>query len=84
MNRCFKTPEAVYEDIRARMDAASGYPSDEAQTWFAPASEAPKAPDGEVLLACVEPIADEFVAEGDFEITEAGYRALYPQPAPRE
>lgn len=84
MNRFFKTPEAAYEAVRARMDAASGYPSDEAETWFAPASEAPRAPDGDVLLACVEPIAGEFVMEGAAEITEAEYRELYPQPAPRQ
>lgn len=83
MNRFFKTPEAAYEAIRARMDTASGYPSDEAETWFSPASDAPKALDGEVLLACVEPIADEFIAEGATEITESEYRELYPEPEPR-
>jgi hypothetical protein len=84
MNRFFKTPEAVYEAVRARMDVNSGYPSEEAQTWFTPASDSPHAPDGEVLLACVEPIAAEFVSDGEAEITETEYRASYPEPAPRE
>lgn len=84
MNRFFKTPEAVYEAIRSTMDVASGYPSDQAATWFTPAVDAPRAPDDDVLLGCYEPIADEFISAGATEITESEYRGLYPEPAPRQ
>ena len=80
MNRYFKTTEVVYEGIRNRMDLASGYPSNEAETWFTPVSEAPKAPDGEVLIACIEPIAEEFVVEGCVELTKNEYKQLLLRP----
>lgn len=73
-----------YEAIRAAMDAEAGYPNDYAETWFAPASEAARDPDGCCLIAAIAPIAERFAAESCHELTEAEYLALIPQPEPDE
>jgi hypothetical protein len=80
MNRFFRATPIQYETIRARMNKASGYPSDEAETWFTPAAEAPQDSDGLVLIACIDPIAEEFEADGCEEITETTYLELLPLP----
>ena len=84
MNRFFKIMPDKYESLRTAMDAESGYPNSHAETWFAPASEAPKAPDGCCLIAAIALIADRFAAEACDELTEAEYLALLPQPDPEE
>jgi hypothetical protein len=80
MNRFFRSTPEQHEAIRARMDAASGYPSDEAETWFTPAAEAPQDSDGLVLIACIAPIAEEFEADGCEEIAKSTYLDLLPPP----
>jgi len=62
------------------MDAASGYPSTQAETWFAPIEDAPKDTDGNPLIAAIEPIAAQFVAVGAEELTAEEFQALQPQP----
>lgn len=73
-----------YETIRAAMDAESGYPNEQAETWFTPAIEAPKDADGCCLIAAIDPIAERFASESCHELTEAEYLALIPQPEPEE
>lgn len=84
MNRFFKIMPEKYEAIRAAMDAESGYPNKQAETWFTPASEAPKDADGCCLIAAIAPIAERFAAESCHELAEAEYLALIPQPEPDE
>lgn len=84
MNRFFKIMPDKYESLRTAMDAESGYPNNAAVTWFAPANEAPKAPDGCCLIASIAPIAERFAAEACHELTEAEYLALLPQLDPEE
>jgi hypothetical protein len=81
MNRFFRTTSATYDAIRAAMDAASGYPNDQAATWFVPASESIKDFEGNCLIAAIEPIAEQFGAAGAEELTAEEYTALIPQPA---
>ena len=80
MNRLFRTSPETYEAIRAAMDAASGYPSTQADTWFAPIEDAPKDADGNPLIAAIEPIAAQFVAAGVEELTSEEYNSMLPQP----
>lgn len=81
MNRFFRAPAERYEAIRAVMDAASGFPSAQAVTWFAPADQAPRDANGQCLLAAIPPIAERFAAEGAEEITAEEFAAALP-PAP--
>lgn len=84
MNRFFKIMPEKYEAIRHAMDAESGYPNDQAETWFAPATDAPKDADGCCLIAAIAPIAERFAAEACHELTEVEYLALMPQLDPEE
>lgn len=81
MNRFFRATAERYEAIRAAMDAASGFPSSQAATWFAPADQAPRDSAGLCLLAAIPPIAERFAAEGAEEITAEEYATALP-PAP--
>jgi hypothetical protein len=81
MNRFFRCSVSTYEAIRIQMDFESGFPSAQAATWFAPATQAPRDSEGRCLLAAIAPIAARFAATGVEEITEAAYLAALP-PAP--
>lgn len=61
------------------MDKASGYPSDQAETWFAPVSDAPRDGQGNVLIAAIPEIAAQFISAGALEISEEEFRSLLPQ-----
>ena len=80
MNRFFRATPERYEAIRALMDAASGFPSAQAATWFAPADQAPRDTGGLCLLAAIPLIAERFAAEGAEEITAEEF-ATALQPA---
>jgi len=79
MNRYFKTEFAKYEFIRQYMDTASGYPSNEATTWFVPAGEATKDKDGNILIAAMPAIAEQFIKQGVHEISEEEFQKLIPK-----
>ena len=76
MNRFFKTNAENYETIRSKMDRESGYPSAEAETWFAPISQAPKDADGNILIASMPEISNEFILAEATEISEEQYTNL--------
>ena len=78
MNRFFLADPETYEAIRAEMDAASGFPSAQAATWFAPADQAPRDANGQCLLAAIAPIAERFAAEGAEEITAEEFATALP------
>jgi len=80
MNRFFRTTLNTYETIRLAMDAASGYPNDQAATWFVPAAECLKDAQSNCLIAAIPQIAKRFEAAGAEEITSEEYTALIPQP----
>jgi hypothetical protein len=80
MNRFFRASPEIYETVRTAMDAASGYPSTQAETWFAPIENAPKDADGNPLIAAIEPIAAQFIAAGAEELAAEEFQALQPQP----
>ena len=64
------------------MDTASGYPSNVADTWFAPADQCFKASDGDCLIAVTEEIAQEFENTNAIELTEQEYKNYFPDPEP--
>ena len=76
MNRFFKTTAEQYEQIRQAMDLSFGYPNEQADTWFCPASQAPKDIEENCLIAAIALIAEEFVKAGAEEITEEQYNSL--------
>lgn len=78
VNRFFRSTTERYEAIRAAMDAASGFPSAQAATWFAPADQAPRDANGQCLLAAIAPIAERFAAEGAEEITAEEFATALP------
>jgi hypothetical protein len=78
VNRFFLADPETYEAIRASMDAASGFPSAQAATWFAPADQAPRDANGQCLLAAIAPIAERFAAEGAKEITAEEFATALP------
>lgn len=78
MNKYFKTDSVTYETIRNNMDKASGYPSNGANTWFAPLSEAPMDESGNVLIAAMPEIAEEFIKAGASEISKEEFQSLLP------
>lgn len=78
MNRFFKTTEANYESVRAAMDLESGYPSNEAETWFSPAQFAPKSLDGNLLIAAMPDITARFIEAGAEELSEQQYNQELP------
>lgn len=79
MNKFFKTNAETYESIRKNMDLISGYPSEKAETWFAPATDAAKDTDGNILIAAMPIIAEQFISAGAAQITEDEYRANLPK-----
>ena len=79
MNKYFKTNSVTYETIRDNMDKASGYPSNEAETWFAPVTDAPLDEQGNVLIAAMPEIASQFISAGATEISEEEFQSLLPQ-----
>ena len=60
------------------MDKASGYPSNEAETWFAPVTDAPLDEQGNVLIAAMPEIASQFINAGATEISEEEFQSLLP------
>lgn len=80
MNRFFRATPEIYETIRTAMDADSGYPNEQAATWFVPASESLKDPEGNCLIAAIAPIAEQFAAAAAEELTADQYTALSPHP----
>jgi hypothetical protein len=83
MNRFFKISYDQYEKIRANMDANSGFPSTQAESWFVQAKKAPTANDGSIIIAAVPEIAEEFIKSGGCEISiEAYFSYIDPSPRP--
>lgn len=68
VNRFFRASPETYEAIRTAMDAASGFPSAQAATWFAPTTQAPRDSAGRCLIAAIPQIAQEFAKSAE-EIT---------------
>ena len=81
MNRFFLADTETYEAIRTAMDSESGYPNNRAETWFAPAEQAPRDTSGRCLIAAIAPIAERFAAEGVEEITAEEFAAAALPPA---
>jgi hypothetical protein len=91
--RYFRATPAIYESIRATLDAAWGYPNAETKTLTAipPSSELPSDEQGRVYLAISADYCDyilpsqmlpELIASGAVEeIDEAAYRSEFPPPA---
>lgn len=75
MSRFFRATPEAYEAIRAAMDSASAFPNSTADTWFAPATEAPRDAEGRCLIAAIPPIASHFAVAGAEEITAEDYAA---------
>lgn len=78
MNRFFRLTASAYESVRAEMDTESGYPNEQADTWFTPAADAPKDENGNCLIAAIPPVADRLAEVGE-EISEEQYQAALPQ-----
>lgn len=90
--RCFRSTPAVYESIRAALDAAYGYPNAETKTETAipPAGELPRDDVGRVYLAVSDDQCDyilpaqligELVASGAVEeVSETQYFSVVPTP----
>lgn len=88
--RHFRSSHAVYEQVRATLDAAWGYPNAETKTETAipPASDLPTDEHGRVYLAISDAYCDyllpsemlpELLASGAVEeVDEAAYRAILP------
>lgn len=92
--RYFRSSVAVYEAVRAQLDAAWGYPSPDGKTLTAitPASHAVTDAGGRVHLVVDANYCDyvlpsqllpQLLSAGAVEeISEATYRAALPQPGP--
>lgn len=80
MNQYFRLTPSAYESIRNEMDSESGYPNEQAETWFTPAADCPKDAVGNCLIAAIPPIADRLASVGE-ELTQAQYEAALPKPA---
>jgi hypothetical protein len=76
MNRFFRTTPEQYETIRSAMDSASGFPNDQAESWFCSAAEAPKDSEGNCLIAAMPAIAEEFIKAEAEELTEEQFNQL--------
>jgi hypothetical protein len=93
MIRYFRSTPELYEQIRATLDAAWGYPNAETKTQTAlpPATGLPADSQGRVYLAISADYCDyilpsqmlpELIASGAVEeIGEAAYRSEFPLPA---
>ena len=79
MNRFFLITPASLDFIRAEMDSISGYPNEQAETWFSPASDCPKDKDGNCLLACISEIAKRIAPVAIRELTQEEYEAELPK-----
>ena len=79
MNRFFLITSASLDFIRAEMDSESGYPNEQADAWFSPASDCHKAKDGNCLLACIPEIAERIAPVAIKELTQAEYEAELPK-----
>ena len=86
MSAClyYRATPGVYEQARAAIDAAMGYPSADTATIWTPAVAAPHDADGRCLLALWQELADlspvAAVLDSLEEITEAEYHASLPPP----
>ena len=78
INRFFLLAPSAYESIRNQMDAESGYPNEQAETWFTPAADCQKDADGNCLIAAIPPIADRLAEAGE-ELTQEQYEAALPK-----
>jgi hypothetical protein len=78
MNRFFRISIPSYESIRNQMDEESGYPNEQAETWFTPAADCQKDADGNCLIAAIPPIADRLAEVGE-ELTQEQYEAALPK-----
>lgn len=90
--RYFRSTAAVYEAIRAQLDAAYGYPNAETKTLtsIAPAADAPHDAQGRVYLAISADYCEynlpaellpQLLASGAVEeITQAEYQAAVSVP----
>lgn len=78
MNRFFLITSASLDFTRAEMDSESGYPNNDAETWFLPSSDCPKDKDGNCLLACILEIAERIAPVAIKELTQAEYEAELP------
>jgi len=78
MNRFFRLTASAYESVRTEMDTESGYPNEQADTWFTPAADAPKDENGNCLIAAIPPVADRLAQAGE-EISEEQYQAALPK-----
>lgn len=90
ITRFFRSTDAVYESIRAQLDAAYGYPNAETKTLtsITPAADAPHDTQGRVYLAISADYCDynlpaellpQLLASGAVEETaEADYLAAMP------
>ena len=78
MNRFFCLTANFYESIRIEMDIKSGYPNEQADTWFLPASACTKDKDGNCLLACIQEISERIAPVAIKELTQAEYEAELP------
>jgi hypothetical protein len=93
MIRFFRSTDAVYESIRAQLDAAWGYPNAETKTLtsITPAADAPHDAQGRVYLAVSAEYCDynlpsemlpQLLASGAAaEITQAEWDVIFPPPA---
>jgi hypothetical protein len=93
MLRFFRSTDAVYEQVRATLDAAWGFPNPETKTETAidPAAIAPHDGQGRVYLVisadycayeAVSSVLPGLLASGAVEeIGEADYIAAFPLPA---
>lgn len=92
--RYFRSTPAVYEGIRAQLDAAYGYPNAETKTLTAiqPSSQLPTDQQGRVYLVIDAAYCDyilpsamlpELISSGAVEeITAQQYRAIFPPSPP--
>ena len=78
MNLFFRLNFTAYESVRNEMDTESGYPNEQADTWFTPAADAPKDENGNCLIAAIPPVADRLAEVGE-EISEEQYQAALPK-----
>lgn len=92
MSRYFRSTPSVYEQVRATLDAAWGYPNEQTKTLTAipPVGELPADQQGRVYLEISAAYCEyvlpsqmltELLASGAVEeVTEQDYAALFPSP----
>jgi hypothetical protein len=77
MNNFFRVSLSNYESVRNQMDSESGYPNEQAETWFTPAADCQKDAIGNCLIAAIQPIADRLAQVGE-ELTREQYEEALP------